>query len=898
VTLERGTVLGHYEISTLVGRGGMGEVYKARDTRLGRFVAVKVITGGLADRADVRRRFEQECRVTATLDHPRICAVHDVGHENGVLYLVMEFLEGESLADKTARGALTRADVLGYAIEIADAVHYAHRHGVIHRDLKPANVFITPSGVKVLDFGLAKLRQVDTPLPPDMAQGRTGPARTVEGSVLGTAHYLPPERLEGKPADHRSDVFGFGTIVYEMAAGRRAFDAATPAALIAAILTTDPAPLPPGSGVADLDWVVRRCLARNPDDRWQSLADVEATLKWMARSSGPLPAGASGAVRRFRAPVAVLACLAALVLAAAAFRLARPRSVSPVNAPVAFAILPPAGGSFTGTQSSVESAQLAVSPDGREVAFVASGANGVSQIWIRPLDGIAAMPLPGTEGATCPFWSPDSRTLGFFANEQLKRIERRGGPARVLAQASNGRGGTWNADGVILFAPRTNETLRRVAADGSGPVEETPLRMQRGDIDHRWPQFLPDGRHFVWFVRTSDPATQGIYLGALDSGERAMLVRSTSSGQYAPQARLLYVVDGTLLAVRLDVAARRVVGEPSPLATHVGASSSFYAAVSVSPAGVVAYGGRAAASEELVWIDRQGNRLETAATNSRYVDFRISPDARLVAMSVVDPQTDRPDVSVLDLARPTLTRLTTSPATDASPVWAPDGSRLVFRSNREAAQDLYTRPSSAAGADALFLKSPSAKYPTDWSRSGLIVYHTKSDRAGWDIHSAPWSKPAAAGWIVQTEFNEAQGRVSPDERWLAYMSDESGLPEVYVQSLQKPGQGAGQKDIVSTHGAADADWHGAADPRWRADGREIFYVTADGVLTAVPLIRGGASLKFGPAQRLFDIGDAPIAPPYTSEYDAAPDGSRFLVRVRREDARTLPLTVLVNPAIE
>jgi eukaryotic-like serine/threonine-protein kinase len=889
MAFEPGAILGHYEIIHLVGRGGMGEVYKARDTRLGRLVAIKTITEALANRSDVQRRFEQECRVAATLDHPRICAVHDVGRQGRVLYLVMEFLEGESLARKTARGPLARADALGYAIEIADAVHYAHRCGVIHRDLKPANVFITPAGVKVLDFGLAKLRHMDTPPTPEMAEGGTAPARTIEGSVFGTAHYLPPERLEGKPADERSDVFGFGTIVYEMASGRRAFDAPTPAALIAAILTTAPPPLPPASGMADLDWIVRRSLARNPDDRWQSLADVETVLKWIARSS-PASARLSEGSRWTRAPQALMACLVAVAVAAAAFLIARPRPV-PGAAPVAFTVRPPSGGTFTPTESSVESAQLAISPDGRELAYVAAGANGISQIWIRAIGAVEAHPMGGTEGATYPFWSPDGRALGFFSGDELKRIERRGGPARALARAPNGRGGTWNAEGVILFAPNSNGVLRRISADGTGGADLTTLLADRAETSHRWPQFLQDGRHFVWFVRSSDPAREGVYLGSLDAPGGTMIVRSTSSAQCA-SGRLLYVVEGTLLAANLDVGGRRLTGEPVPVASHVGTSSNFYAAVSVSvsAAGVLAYAERAAAPEQLVWIDRQGRRLGNAATHSRYVDFRISPDSRYVAIAAVDPQTDKPDISVLDLERGAPIRLTTSAATDASPVWAPDGSRLMFRSNRENVHDLYTRPSSGAGSDSLFLRSGSAKAPTDWSRSGLVVYQSHEDQTRWDIYVAPWSHPGEARAVVHDRFNEVQGQLSPDERWLAYTSDESGLPEVYLQSLGNPAL----KQPVSTHGAADPTWLGAGDPRWRADGRELFYVTNDGSLMAMSLLGAGDGLKRGPVQRLFTLAHAPIAPPYTSAYDPAPDGNRFLVRIRGDDARTLPLTVLVN----
>ena len=891
MALEHGAVLGHYEILSLVGKGGMGEVYKARDTRLGRSVAIKVIDPALADRADVRRRFEQECRLTAALDHPRICAVHDVGQQDGILYLVMEFLEGESLAAKTARGPLPRSEVLGYAIEIASAVHHAHRQGVIHRDLKPGNVFITPTGVKVLDFGIAKLRHADGPPILEDAGKHTAPPRTVEGLGFGTVLYLSPERLEGKPADQRSDTFGFGEILYEMAAGRRAFDAPNYAALVAAILTKDPPSLPPGSGTADLDWVIWRCLEKNPDDRWQSMGDVEAVLKWIARTSGRGAARSTDAPTRSRMPLKVV--LGGLVLLATlgAAEFMRRRSDGRRPALVALTMPPPPGGSFISTQGSVESPQLAVSPDGREIAFIADGPDTDPQIWIRGIGETRARPLGGTEGATYPFWSPSGDALGFFVGGYLKRIEKSGGPARVLAVAQNGRGGTW-AEDVIIFAPNTGRApLRRVNDDGTNIADLTTLESGSGEWGHRFPQFLPDGRHFIWFARNSDPAREGIYLGSLDSPERTLLVESGSSAQYAAPGRLLYVIQGTLLAAHLDLTARRVRGDHVQVASDVATSSNSYSAFSVSHAGVLAYAERDPASDELVWVDTKGTRLPAPAARSRYVDFRISPlDARQVAVSAIDKKTDDTDIKLLDLERSTEIRLAASPKTDASPVWDPTGARLVFRSNRDGdgVHDLYTRPSSGGGTDQVLLETPTGKYPTDWTASGLILYHTNLE-GSWGVYRTSAGKPGAWEPLVQRRgSNEMQGQVSPDEHWIAYTSDESsGRPEVYVQSLLDPAK----KTPISTRGALTSEWHGASDPRWRRDGRELFYVTANGEVMSVPIRVVNGRLGPGNARHLFTIARAPIGPPYTSVYDVVPDGSRFLVRMQR---RTLPISVLVN----
>jgi Tol biopolymer transport system component len=894
VPFEAGATLGPYELIDLIGRGGMGEVYRARDTRLGRLVAIKVITPALADRADVRRRFEVECRLSATLDHPRICAVHDVGGDGSALYLVMEFLEGESLAQRLRRGPLPIHELLGMAIEIASAVSHAHQRGVIHRDLKPANVFVTPAGVKVLDFGLAKLRQPDAAAVPEMAGLDTAPVPpTAVGSVLGTAQYLPPERLEGKPADHRSDIFGFGTILYEMATGRQAFDAATPAALVAAILTSEPPPLEGASPVvADLDWVVRRCLAKNPEDRWQSLADVEAVLRRLARTSGTaLPALQSPPTRarvlwrRIAATAALLAAVSVLAVGAAAVLNSRAKTGTSADL-VALTIPPPAGGAFTATQASVDTAQFALSPDGRILAFAASGEDGVSRLWTRPRDSTVPTPIEGTEDASYPFWSPDGRSLGFFAGHELRRIDLGGGPARRLGAAPNGRGGTWSSSGVIVFAPIAYGTLLRVAADGSGAPEPlTAKDSKRGDLWHRWPEFLPDGRTLLFSVSTSKPEQTGIYLASLDAPQPEILMQSPASGHYGPDEHLLYVADGTLLARKLDVGRRRLEGDPVVVAKGVGTASNAYAAVSSSPAGVIAYSGNRSASE-LVWFDRTGRRIgEPAAARASYVDFDIAPGGTSLAVAMVDREADRADIRVLDLTRPgTGHRVTSVRANDASPIWSPDGRRIVFRSNREGSHDLYMRSASGGGDDeVVFIHTSAAKYPTNWSaRGGVVVYHTEDDRTRWDIWGAPASSPNEQVPLVRTGFTEVQGQISPDEQWLAYTSDrDSGRPEIYVQQLG----GAGRWQVSVG---------GATDPKWRADGRELFYVASNGRLTAVAFASGRGRPEFGQPQRLFQIGNAEIAPPYLTVYEPVPSGDTFLVNLLIQDVRTLPLTVLVN----
>ena len=674
--LAPGARLGPYEIVALAGSGGMGHVYRARDTRLPRDVAIKVIGTGLGNLAEMHRRFDEEARLAASLDHPRICSVHDVGEDAGVRYLVMEFLEGESLASRLTRGPLPMQELLEYAIEIASALAYAHRRGVVHRDIKPGNIFLTGSGIKVLDFGLAKLRQLHSTTTPEIAGLETERLPiTQQGWVLGTPEYIAPERLEGGDGDQRSDIFGFGAVLYEMATGRRAFTAESAAGLIASIMSAEAVPLAlEDDRGRQLEWVVHRCLKKNPDARWQSMSDVEAVLRWLAstsalRSERPADGVRPRSVRAIAVTAAGVIALGFIGLFATA---TRNRAVEPTSL-IAFTVPPPEGGEFKLTEGSVTSPQLAVSPDGRSLAFVASASEAGSQIWVRPLDSATARPIAGTASGQFPFWSPNNRSLCFFADRQLKRIDLDGGPARVIASASSGRGGTWGPGNLILFAPDTTNTIWRVNPDGTGLARQTTFTVERGDTSHRWPEFLPDGRHFVFFARSSLAAKEGVYLGAIDSSEATLLVESsfgavsTSGGQL-----LLYAVEGTLMARSIDVSNARLSGEPIPVAEGVGGSSSFYGAFSASNTGVIAYAS-SASQAEVDWFDRSGTKRAVAAGRGRYVDFQLSPDARYIALADVEPHTDRPDIEILDLLRGNKLRLTFSRSTDASPVWSPDG---------------------------------------------------------------------------------------------------------------------------------------------------------------------------------------------------------------------------------
>jgi eukaryotic-like serine/threonine-protein kinase len=877
--LQPGSVLGRYEVIARVGVGGMGEVYRARDPLLDRMVALKTIAAKAILDSASQPRFEQERRIAASLDHPHICRLLDAGHDHGLDYFAMEFLEGESLASQLERGALPVHTALGYAIEIAGALQHAHGHGIIHRDLKPANVFLTPTGAKVLDFGLAKLHHRDHH-PTEHEGDVAALAATHPGTILGSAPYMSPERLQWREGDERSDIFAFGLVFYEMLTGRRAFGGTSAAALIAAIISAEHAPMRlPGAKGDEIEWVVGKCLAKNPNDRWQSSGDLEIVLK---RIAGRGLRAVEPARRRPLAAVAVIVSLLVALLVGMAIN-PRARNAPPAGGPTAFTVPPPEGGSFTPTEGSIQTAQLALAPDGQTLAFVAAASDGVSELWLRPFDSLLPRPVPGTAGASYPFWSPDGRSIGFFTPGLLRRIDLGGGPARTIASAANGRGATWSRDGVILFAPSTLDVIHRVAASGGAVTEETRMDPSRADNSHRWPFFLPDGRRYLYFARSVADAHEGIYLGSLDSAASTLVVNSGHGGIFVPPHWVLSIAGETLVARAIDHATGQATGDPVPIAERVGGSSNFYAAISASAvSGSIAYASPVLTSGT-AWVDRAGKRLGVPIPAGHHVDFQMSPDARALAVATLDPHTGGSDVYVVDLARGTRTRLTSTRATDASPVWSPDGVRLIFRSNRAGVHDLYIRDAHGPAPERVFLRSASAKYPTSWSPDGrFVVFHTRDNETGWDVMLAAADRSAPPRPIVRSAFNEMQGQFSPDGAWLAYSSDESSRTDVYAQSLT-PG---GPRVQVSMNGGSD--------PKWRGDGNEVYYIAADGQLTAVSFRPRGATAQPTSPQRLFAMPTPRVSAPYTSAYNVAPDGQRFLVPVPGAPARSRPIIVLLN----
>ncbi len=878
-----GRRLGPYEILSAIGAGGMGEVYRARDTRLDRIVAIKVLPTHLADRSELRERFEREAKTIASLNHPHICTLYDTGHQDEIDYLVMEYLGGETLAQRLSKGSLPLEQVLEYAIEISDALDKAHRKGVTHRDLKPGNIMLTKTGTKLLDFGLAKLKQEVTPANVQLSELPTADdPLTAKGTIVGTLQYMAPEQLEGKDVDARTDIFAFGAVVYEMATGKRAFQGKSQASVISAIMSSDPPPmssLQPMTPPA-LARVVKRCLAKETDERWQSANDLTNELKWIAESCSeagvpaPILTDRKSRKRLVWSVVAIL-LVAALALGAYSYLRRAPVNIEPVR----FFVSPPGGLAGFGTTTSGTTAPVAVSPDGRRLAFVAMGPEGRYLLWIRSLDTLAGQALAGTEGASSPFWSPDSRFIGFFAGGKLKKIEVSGGPPITLCDAPNNRGGTWGRDGVIVFNPANLVALQKVSESGGVPTAATVLG--QGETAHMRPSFLPDGQHFLYRAYTGTAAGP-IYLASLDSTERKALLSVDSQNVFYTQGHLLFLRETALMAQPFDPRRLVLTGEPFPIAEQIQTTGTNppYGVFSTSENGVLAYQTGTGATANLVWFDRTGKQIGVLGDAASYDDIELSPDGKRASVSISDGK--QRDIWLYDVARGLRTRFTFDPANEFGSIWSPDGSRIVFNSNRKGHYDLYQKASSGAGTEEVLLENNHDKYPTSWSSdSRFILYDTVGDRTGFEIWVLPLSGDRKPFPFLQTQFNEAPGQFSPDGRWVAYASDESGKTEVYVA----PFPGPGGKWQISIGGG---DW-----PRWRPDGAEIFYVDPDNEVMAAPVNGKGTSVEVGVVKTLFQVGaGATIGLRY--RYGVSADGQRFLINRAPAQAASAPITVVLN----
>ena len=886
MSLAPGTRLGPYEIVAPIGAGGMGEVYKARDTRLERTVAVKVLPAHLSASADVRQRFEREAKTISSLSHPHICALYDVGNQDGIEFLVMEYLEGETFSDRLVKGPLAFDQVLRYGLEIADALDKAHRQGIVHRDLKPGNVMITKSGVKLLDFGLAKA------VAPTAARSgasltalptQAGRDLTAEGTILGTFQYMAPEQLEGRDADARTDIFAFGAVLYEMATGKKAFAGRSQASLISSIMTSEPAPASTvvPTAPAAFDRVVRTCLAKDPDDRWQTAHDIAVQLRWIQESGSAISPAPAITRRRTVGRVLpwIVAALAIVGLGALLVRdRLRPAAALPVTR---FSILPPEKTIFT-PPGELSSSQFALSPDGRSIVFVANSNNGRPLLWVRSFDSFAAVPLNGTEEALHPFWSPDGRSIGFFTPTALKRVEVAKGAPQKLCDAAAGRGGAWNGAGVILFTHSANTPIFRVPETGGDPVAATVLDAARGEDRHRFPVFLPDGKRFLYWARAPRTDYTGVYVASLDSPNGRLVVKAQAMGLYAA-GRLLTVQQGTLVSFPFDEKAARVTGPPTRIAETIPTGNPpGYAPFSVAGREALAFSLPVAKSRQLVWFDRSGRKVGTVGEAGDYSTPRLSPDGKKLAVAIREQSKSDTDLWLFDFSRQTWSRFTFDPAAERAPLWSPDGTRILYTvGGITNVLELYEKPASGSGEPRLAVGSPFDKFPSDWSRDGrFIVYHSLGGKTFWDIFVAPvdGGKPFP---FLATKAIEVQGQISPDGRWMAYASDESGRLEVYVTRFP------------DKHGHWQISSNGGTQPSWRADGKEIFYLGPDQALMSVG-VQAGDSFESGAPTILFRASFPMLVPAYWANYSATPDGQRFLVSELVSETASTPINVTLN----
>ena len=881
MALAPGTRLGPYAISASIGAGGMGEVYKATDIRLDRTVAIKVLPEHVASDPDLKQRFEREAKTLAALSHPHICPVFDVGSQNGVAFLVMELVDGQPLS-----GPLPLERALLFARQILSALAAAHDKGITHRDLKPGNILVTAQGVKLLDFGLAKLAR-DLRAATTGAAGARSESPTVarpltgEHMILGTVQYMSPEQAQGKPTDARSDLFSFGLVLYEMLMGRRAFDGENPTSVIAAILERE-APSVTAVAPRAVDRVVQKCLAKDPSERWQAARDIRHALDLV----DDMPAGAVTLRSRWRtlALASLVGFIGASALGAALWT-TWPRPVARAQ-PLSFYLSPPTGAEF---QSSTASGGSAISPDGGSVAFVAV-TNGTPRLWIRTLDSLAARELQDTDGARLPFWSPDSRSLGFFTNGDLRRIDVAGGAAAVLARAPDPRGGAWNADGTIVFSPLSFGPLQRMNASGGTPAPLTKLA--EGEVSHRWPQFLPDGRTLLYF---SQGRTSAIYVTTLDQPNDAKRVVDTQSqGVYFArpgdrQGYLLWVVRDTVVAQPFDPASTELRGS---LVTVLGTEdvSSFSgtgrASMTVSNDGTLLYS-TGGSRFRLEWFRPDGSALGTVGATDQYIGLRLSPDGgeAMVTIRGVAASGDAAasgDLWRVDLARGARTRIT-SEGRGWYAVWSPDGQQIAF-SSRSGINPQVASARGAGQAQSLWT-SDVPVYPSDWSRDGqyLAYTETRPDTSN-DVWLFPMTGERKPAPLVRSPFTELHAQFSPDGRWLTFTSNESGRDDVYVQNVFD----SGTRRLVSSAGGSY--------PRWGPEGRELWYRASDGRLMKVPVRTVGSSIELGAPTATLRLPDPPGVHPYP--YDVAPDGRILALIPATEGAQQLTLLMNWQAALE
>jgi serine/threonine protein kinase/Tol biopolymer transport system component len=894
MALASGTKLGPYEIASPLGAGGMGEVYRARDTRLDRSVAIKILPAHLADKVEAGERFEREARTISSLNHPNICQLHDVGTQGGTRYLVMELLEGETLAERLRRGPLPLPQALRYGAEIATGLQAAHRCGVVHRDLKPGNIMLTKSGAKLMDFGLAKGMSVPKPasteLTATLTSSHTTPL-TQQGTIVGTFQYMSPEQVEGKEADARSDIFSLGCVLYEMVSGKRAFEGKTLVSVAASILEKEPEPIRTVQPLtpASLERAINKCLAKDPEDRWQSAGDLASELKWIAdgTASGTHPAPQPG----HRSHMRVSEWMAWMFLGMAV---------------IAIVVLSLVLG-FSGGHKQVVRMQIApsdklqfkfvgdeagppaISPDGKEVVFSAKE-TGEKRLYLRSMDKLAPQPIPGTERATFPFWSPDSKTIAFFADGKLKRADLAGGPPAIVCDAAIGRGGAWNADGTILFSGETTAPITRVPATGGTPVAVTKLTGRY--TTHRWPAFLPDGKHFLYLAAIhttlADPET-AVFWASLDGKENRLVVRSFSNAIYA-SGYLLYVRDNTLVAQPFEPSSGELRGQASVLNDDVQVDGTVWRGTfSASESGTLLYQpGAAGGGMRLTWMDRSGKTTGEMLGPGAYYEVQLSPDDRRAA--VVDTASSAGTIWIVDVARGTRNRLTYN-GSYSDPVWSPDGKKIAYMTGAIGGgvpSAIAEKAADGSGEERKLLDLNPADGITqdlnDWSPDGRYLIFSKGSASvgnGTDLWILPLFGDGKPYPYYAGPGNQLYGQFSPDGKWVTYASDESGRQEVYVAPF--PWTGA-KWQVSSNSGHL---------PRWRGDGKEIYFdAPGNDKEFAADVSAQGTSFQVGQIRDIFEVSNlSPSIVP--AQYAVTRDGQRFLL-ITTGVSGMLPLTVIQN----
>ena len=854
----------------------MGEVYRARDTRLERSVAIKVLPDHFSQNAELRQRFEREARAISSLNHPNICTLYDIGHQDKTEYLVMEYLEGETLAARLTRGTLPLRETLKIGIEVADALDKAHRGGIVHRDLKPGNIMLTKGGAKLLDFGLAKSAQIPVTIASDALTSPANPA-TVPGMVMGTYQYMSPEQISGQEADARSDIFSLGAVLYEMATGKRAFEGKSQLSVASAILEKDPEPISTVQPTtpAVLDHVVRTCLAKSPDDRFQTAHDVKLQLKWITdASTSAMPAVARTrrlATRRVLIAIAAFSCL--LMLAAAFLAFSLSGKLRDARQPISAEINAPPGADF----SAAVAGPAAISPDGKHLVFVA-GDSKSSKLWLRDLSTGRTEPLPGTDDPIFPFWSPDNRFVAFFSSGKLNKVSIDGGPVQIICDAVEGRGGSWSPNGTIVFTPNITEPLYRVPAGGGTPQKLTDAKP---GWTHRNPYFLPDGEHFLFTSREpSGSATAGsLYASSLKGGEPKLLLDRASNVQYSG-GYLLYFKDGNLVAQAFDPSSLKLSGDPVPIAERVdywNARDSAY--FSASPTGVLVYRQMVQTPTQPTWVDREGRELGKVGEPGIYQLPTLSHDGSRLAIARAGKDPLRFDVWIIDVQHNSSSRATLVDAPLVSAAFSEDGNTLAIGADLGGSRGaLWTQSVSGSGAQEKIVDTPIWIVLSDWSRDGrYLIGDVQENTTREDIFFIDLKGDRKLTKFLQTPASEQAARLSPNGKWLAYISDESGRFEVYVAAFPGPGG----KWAISNSGL---------DPlsqiAWSADGKELYYQSS-GKIMAVP-ITNTESFQFGTTQ--------PLAIPASdmSGFAPGPIAGRFLVLRRTGQAEASPVHLVLN----